>query len=66
MNDILCLSPQGKAIPKSDENVPPEQLKENSAPPTRSEVIYDDVPCENIMLPDAGQCLTMGIICPDQ
>uniref|UniRef100_A0A8C1BGU8 Rho guanine nucleotide exchange factor (GEF) 10-like b n=1 Tax=Cyprinus carpio carpio TaxID=630221 RepID=A0A8C1BGU8_CYPCA len=43
----------GKAIPKSDENVPPEQLKENSAPPTRSEVIYDDVPRENIMLPDA-------------
>ncbi|XP_052396677.1 rho guanine nucleotide exchange factor 10-like protein isoform X4 [Carassius gibelio] len=43
----------GKAIPESDENVPHEHLKENSAPPARSEVIYDDVPCENIMPADA-------------
>ncbi|XP_016373486.1 rho guanine nucleotide exchange factor 10-like protein isoform X2 [Sinocyclocheilus rhinocerous] len=44
---------EGKAVPESDENLPSEQLQENSAPPARSEVIYDDVPCENIMPPDA-------------
>ncbi|KTF87770.1 hypothetical protein cypCar_00013609 [Cyprinus carpio] len=43
----------GKAVPQSDENSPSEQLKQSSAPPARSEVIYDDVPCENIMPPDA-------------
>ncbi len=64
--DTLCLAPQGKAVPESDENSPSETLKQNSAPPARSEVIYDDVPCENIMPPDAGQCLTVGVICPDQ
>ncbi|XP_058619037.1 rho guanine nucleotide exchange factor 10-like protein isoform X2 [Onychostoma macrolepis] len=47
------LAPQGKAVPESDENSPSEQLKQNSAPPARSEVIYDDVPCENITPPDA-------------
>ncbi|XP_059383739.1 rho guanine nucleotide exchange factor 10-like protein [Carassius carassius] len=44
---------KGKAIPESEENSPSEQLKQNSAPPARSEVIYDDVPCENITPPDA-------------
>ncbi|XP_016361072.1 rho guanine nucleotide exchange factor 10-like protein isoform X2 [Sinocyclocheilus anshuiensis] len=48
------LAPQGKAVPESDENSPSEQLKQISAPPARSEVIYDDVPCENITPPDAG------------
>uniref|UniRef100_A0A672LBE9 Rho guanine nucleotide exchange factor 10 like n=1 Tax=Sinocyclocheilus grahami TaxID=75366 RepID=A0A672LBE9_SINGR len=48
------LAPQGKAVPKSDENSPSEQLKQISAPPARSEVIYDDVACENITPPDAG------------
>ncbi|XP_043081329.1 rho guanine nucleotide exchange factor 10-like protein isoform X2 [Puntigrus tetrazona] len=47
------LTSEGKAFPKSDENSPSEQVKQNSAPPARSEVIYDDVPCENIMQPDA-------------
>ncbi|KAK2885639.1 hypothetical protein Q8A67_016476 [Cirrhinus molitorella] len=42
-----------KSVPESNENSPPEQLKENSAAPARSEVIYDDVPCENITAPDA-------------
>lgn len=58
MNDTLGLTSQGKAVPESDESSPPDQLKETSAPPARSEVIYDDVPCENITPPDAGQCLT--------
>uniref|UniRef100_A0A673KI01 Rho guanine nucleotide exchange factor 10-like protein n=1 Tax=Sinocyclocheilus rhinocerous TaxID=307959 RepID=A0A673KI01_9TELE len=62
MNDTLGLSPQGKAVPESDENLPSEQLQENSAPPARSEVIYDDVPCENIMPPDAGQRLSMVLL----
>ncbi|XP_050951772.1 rho guanine nucleotide exchange factor 10-like protein isoform X3 [Labeo rohita] len=44
---------KGKAVPESDESSPPDQLKETSAPPARSEVIYDDVPCENITPPDA-------------
>ncbi len=61
--DTLRLAPQGKAIPESDENSPSEQLTQNSAPPARSEVIYDDVPCENTMPSDAGQCLTVGVIC---
>ncbi|RXN02644.1 rho guanine nucleotide exchange factor 10 isoform X1 [Labeo rohita] len=47
------LTSQGKAVPESDESSPPDQLKETSAPPARSEVIYDDVPCENITPPDA-------------
>ncbi|XP_073679114.1 rho guanine nucleotide exchange factor 10-like protein isoform X2 [Garra rufa] len=47
------LTSQGKAVSESAENSPSEQLKENSVPPAHSEVIYDDVPCENIMPPDA-------------
>uniref|UniRef100_A0A671NLY6 Rho guanine nucleotide exchange factor 10-like protein n=1 Tax=Sinocyclocheilus anshuiensis TaxID=1608454 RepID=A0A671NLY6_9TELE len=53
--DTLGLAPQGKAVPESDENSPSEQLKQISAPPARSEVIYDDVPCENITPPDEVQ-----------
>lgn len=51
------LSPLGKAVSESAADSPAEQLKVNSAPPAHSEVIYDDVPCENNSPPDAGQCL---------
>ncbi|XP_077070672.1 rho guanine nucleotide exchange factor 10-like protein isoform X2 [Siphateles boraxobius] len=48
-NDIY----EGKAVSESAGDSPPEQLKVNSAPSARSEVIYDDVPCENNSPPDA-------------
>jgi len=57
MEPSKSLSPPGKAVSESAEDSPPEQLKVNSAPSARSEVIYDDVPCENNSPPDAGQCL---------
>ncbi|KAK7128833.1 hypothetical protein R3I94_017160 [Phoxinus phoxinus] len=46
---------EGKAVSESAGDSPPEQLKVNSvsAPSARSEVIYDDVPCENNSPPDA-------------
>ncbi|XP_056124140.1 rho guanine nucleotide exchange factor 10-like protein isoform X4 [Rhinichthys klamathensis goyatoka] len=44
---------KGKAVSESAGDSPPEQLKVNSAPSARSEVIYDDVPCENNSPPDA-------------
>ncbi|CAM4679772.1 unnamed protein product [Leuciscus chuanchicus] len=44
---------EGKAVSESARDSPPEQLKVNSAPSARSEVIYDDVPCENNSPPDA-------------
>ncbi|XP_067302428.1 rho guanine nucleotide exchange factor 10-like protein isoform X5 [Pseudorasbora parva] len=44
---------KGKAVSESAGDSPPEQLKVNSAASARSEVIYDDVPCENNSPPDA-------------
>ncbi|XP_048033671.1 rho guanine nucleotide exchange factor 10-like protein isoform X3 [Megalobrama amblycephala] len=44
---------KGKAVSESAADSQPEQLKVNSAPPAHSEVIYDDVPCENNSPPDA-------------
>lgn len=67
MNDARSLfSPLGKAVSESAGDSPPEQLKVNSAPSARSEVIYDDVPCENNSPPDAGQCLLSVVDCPGQ
>ncbi|XP_021329343.1 rho guanine nucleotide exchange factor 10-like protein isoform X4 [Danio rerio] len=43
---------KGKAVPESNGDSPPEQEKVNSTAPVRSEVVYDDVPCENITPPD--------------
>ncbi|XP_067227257.1 rho guanine nucleotide exchange factor 10-like protein isoform X1 [Chanodichthys erythropterus] len=44
---------EGKTVSESAADSPAEQLKVNSAPPAHSEVIYDDVPCENNSPPDA-------------
>lgn len=44
---------EGKAVSESAGDSPPEQLKVNCALSAHSEVIYDDVPCENNSPPDA-------------
>ncbi|XP_072512604.1 rho guanine nucleotide exchange factor 10-like protein isoform X6 [Salminus brasiliensis] len=45
---------EGKPAIGTEGNVPSSTPEVNLAPPSRSEVIYDDVPCENIPSPDAG------------
>ncbi|XP_072512602.1 rho guanine nucleotide exchange factor 10-like protein isoform X4 [Salminus brasiliensis] len=45
---------KGKPAIGTEGNVPSSTPEVNLAPPSRSEVIYDDVPCENIPSPDAG------------
>ncbi|XP_057218947.1 rho guanine nucleotide exchange factor 10-like protein isoform X2 [Triplophysa rosa] len=43
----------GKPVSESEGDSSPEQPQVNTTPPAHSEVIYDDVPCENITPPDA-------------
>uniref|UniRef100_A0A3B4CNF0 DH domain-containing protein n=1 Tax=Pygocentrus nattereri TaxID=42514 RepID=A0A3B4CNF0_PYGNA len=45
---------RGKPVIETEENVPSSTSEVNLAPPTRLEVIYDDVPCETIPSPGAG------------
>ncbi|KAL7864816.1 hypothetical protein AOLI_G00162360 [Acnodon oligacanthus] len=45
---------EGKPVIETEENVPSSTSEVNLAPPTRLEVIYDDVPCETILSPGAG------------
>ncbi|KAL6482894.1 hypothetical protein MHYP_G00077660 [Metynnis hypsauchen] len=45
---------EGKPVTETEENVPSSTSVVNLAPPTRLEVIYDDVPCETIPSPGAG------------
>ncbi|KAL7859911.1 hypothetical protein SRHO_G00150580 [Serrasalmus rhombeus] len=45
---------EGKPVIETEENVPSSTSEVNLAPPTRLEVIYDDVPCETIPSPGAG------------
>lgn len=56
MNESLDFSFLGKPVSESDGDSTPEQPQVNTTPPAHSEVIYDDVPCENITQQDAGLC----------
>ncbi|XP_049319222.1 rho guanine nucleotide exchange factor 10-like protein isoform X3 [Astyanax mexicanus] len=52
--DVLMFAQSGKPAIGTEGNVASSTPEMNLAPAPRSEVIYDDVPCENIPSPDAG------------